>query len=204
MSRDIAEISKCQKKHGGRGPSSFWMQDSDIAFGALHLAPGEIFLDMGCGPGDYAIKAAGIVGPGGRVLAVDASSQMISSFSARVEQEGLANVKVLIADITRPLAIEDKSVDVCFLSTVLHIFDLEQVGEELFKEIRRVLRPTGRMAILECKKEDLPFGPPLEMRLSADEISAIATKMGFTRAGYLDLGYNYLVHFVLASVSYTL
>ena len=55
----------------GRGPSSFWMHDSKTVFGALGLKPGETFLDLGCGPGDYAMAAAKIVGPSGTVIAFD-------------------------------------------------------------------------------------------------------------------------------------
>lgn len=189
------------KHHGGRGPSSFWMHDPDVVFSAMNLSLGETFLDMGCGPGDYAIKAAEIVGSGGKVIAVDTSSAMTGALSARSEQEGLANVMTITADITRPVELDDASVDVCFFSTVLHCFRLEEVGDAVFKEVRRILRTGGRMVVIECKKEALPFGPPLEMRLSADEITAVAARTGFTTAGYRDLGYNYLVQFVLGRES---
>ena len=183
----------CKGHHGGRGASSYWMHDPDIVFGAIRLSPGETFLDMGCGPGDYAIKAAAIVGRSGRVIAVDASPGMIRNVSEKIDQEGRTNIRTMRTDITRPLAIEDSSIDVCFLSTVLHIFQLERCGKSIFNEVRRVLRPNGRMAVIECKKERLPFGPPFEMRLSVNEISEVATASGFIEKGYVDLGYNYIV-----------
>jgi ubiquinone/menaquinone biosynthesis C-methylase UbiE len=197
MNRDIEtkREQECRRHHGGRGPSSFWMHDPDVVFGAIQLSSGETFLDMGCGPGDYAFKAAEIVGQSGRVIAVDASPEMIGHISERTAQENITNVECMIADITEPLAIKDSTVDVCFLSTVLHIFQLEQCGKSIFSEIRRVLKPEGRTVIIECKKERLPFGPPLEMRLSADELSAVATASGFIKKGDVDLGYNYLVLF---------
>lgn len=190
------EESIQRREHGGRGPSSFWMHDPDIVFGELRLVVGETFLDMGCGPGDYSIKAAEMVGQSGKIIAMDASSRMTSALSERALKEGVSNIETMTADITRPLAVGDSSVDVCFLSTVLHIFSLDKVGEPIFEEVRRVLKPKGRMVVIECKKEKLPFGPPLEMRLSADEIAEVAERVGFTRAGYLDLGYSYLVRFI--------
>lgn len=184
-------------RHHGRGPSSYWMHDPHVVFGGFRLSPGETFLDLGCGPGDYAAKAAEIVGPGGKVIAVDASPAMISALAARAEQEGLVNLRTIVADITKPVALDDASVDVCFCSTVFHCFRLEEIGDAVFKEVRRILRTGGRMVVIECKKEALPFGPPLKMRLSAEEITAVAARTGFTTAGYRDLGYNYLVQFVL-------
>ena len=188
---------ECQGHHGGRGPSSFWMHDPDVVFGAIQLSLGETFLDMGCGPGDYAFKAAEIVGQSGRVIAVDASPGMIHRISEKIAQEDIKNIETMVADITKPIAIRDSSIDVCFLSTVLHIFQLEQCGKSIFSEIRRLLKPDGRVAVIECKKERLQFGPPLEMRLSANEISAVATASGFIEKGHVDLGYNYLVHFAM-------
>lgn len=186
----------CKVHRGGRGPSSYWMHDPDIVFGTIQLAQGESFLDLGCGPGDYAIKAAEIVGIKGKVIAVDASPRMIDVLTQEVERESLKNIETMTADITEPMAIGDDRIDVCFLSTVLHIFRLEQVGINLFNEIRRVLKPGGRMAVIECKKEEAPFGPPIEVRLSPDEISAMASRSGFIKKNYVDLGHNYLLHFV--------
>lgn len=185
-----------QRHHGGRGPSSFWMHDSEVVFDTIQLTPGEIFLDMGCGPGDYAIKAAELVGHVGKVIAVDASFEMARCVSERAVQENMDNIETINADISRLTAVEAASVDICFLSTVLHIFPLEQVGESVFTEIRRVLKPGGRIAVIECKKEKMPFGPPLTMRMSAEEISEVASKYGFVEKGYVDLGYNYLICFV--------
>jgi ubiquinone/menaquinone biosynthesis C-methylase UbiE len=184
-----------QRHHGGRGPSSFWMHDPDVVFGAIQLVSGETFLDMGCGPGDYSVKAAELVGHTGKVIAVDASPEILSCVHEKIDQQNIKNIRIMNTDITRPTALEDSSIDVCLLSTVLHIFSLKQIGENVLREIRRVLKPGGKMIIIECKKENLPFGPPLAMRLSAEEISAVASKCGFTEKGYVDLGCNYLVRF---------
>ena len=77
----------------------------------------------------------------------------------------------------------------------LLILTLKKAGERIFTGVGRVLRPQGRVAVLECKKEDKPVGPPMEMRLSPEGISSVAAKAGFEKAGYLDPGYNYLISF---------
>lgn len=87
------------------------------------------------------------------------------------------------------------SVDVCFISTVLHIYKLEEIGTRLFSQIRDPLKPGGRVAILECKKEDAGFGPPVEKRHSPEAICDAVAHLGFREIGLVDLGYNYLIQF---------
>ena len=106
-----------------------------------------------------------------------------------------------MADITDPLPIEDCSIDACLLATVLHIPDVSKGRKRLFNEIRRVLKPNGRLAVLECKKEDMPFGPPLHMRLSQEELETFVPEYGFVKIDSVDLGYNYLIQFALKGES---
>ena len=188
-SRDGAPLPKRQ------GPSSYGMHDAGLVFEFLGLQPGHVFLDAGCGPGDYAFRAAQIVGPKGKVFALDVWQRMIDAVREEAAHRGLDHLETKKTDITRALPLDDKCVDVCLVATVLHILDPESQGAPLFRELHRVLRSTGRLAVINCKKEDQPFGPPLIKRWSPEQTAAIALPAGFTRSGYLDLGYNYLVLF---------
>ena len=178
-----------------RGPSSFWMHDPEVVFAALALKPGDHFLDLGAGPGEYSIYATRRVGESGVVHALEKWDYMVDGLKQEARALGLNNLKPITADITEPLPIKDKSIDVCLLSTMLHIFGLSRIERPLFNEIRRVLKPGGRVAIIECKKEDQKFGPPKHMRLSPEMVEAAITKYGFTKLGLHDLGYNYMVQF---------
>lgn len=150
---------------------------------------------MGCGPGEYSIHAAGMVGNSGVVYALEKWAYMIAGLKEEADDRGIGNIKPITADITDPLPINDQSIDVCFLSTVLHIFKLSKIEKTLFTEIRRILKPGGRVAVIECKKEDRPSGPPKHMRLSPEELEASIIKYGFKKVGLKDLGYNYLIQF---------
>jgi ubiquinone/menaquinone biosynthesis C-methylase UbiE len=183
------------RRHRGRGPSSAWLHDPKMVLGHLPLKPGDVFVDLGCGVGEYTLEAAAAVGPGGRVYALDKSSHLIDNLSQTIDSQALSNVTPLTTDITASLALDDGSVDAVFIATVLHIFDLKRVGPSIFSEVARILRPGGCLAIVECKKEHQPFGPPMHMRNSPDEIEAALVPYGFEKAGYVDLGYNYLIHF---------
>lgn len=177
---------------GGRGPSSFWMQDPDMVFRELDLKEGDTFLDIGCGTGDYAIRAGTEVGRNGTVYATDIQEGLIQGLVSRAQDEGLDNIRAFVNDIQNPLPFEDSCVDICFISTVLHSLDLNQIGPRLLREIQRVLKPGGRLAIIECSKENLTFGPPLHMRISADELEKYLSFYGFVQISNTDLGFNYL------------
>lgn len=179
----------------GRGPSSFWMHDPDVIFGEIGLKGGESFLDMGCGPGDYAIYAAKIVGDEGAIYAIDRWDDMIRSLLQEAGSQGLKNIIGIVSDITTTLPLKDNCVDVCFISTVLHTLDINKAMIPLLDEVRRVLKPTGRLAIIECKKQAAPFGPPIHMCLSLEEVEEIVTPYSFVKIGFTDLGYNYLIQF---------
>ena len=184
-----------ERKGMRRGRSSFWMHDPELVFDALSLKEGDIFLDMGCGPGDYSIRASEILGDSGIVYALDRWQDVIDDLAEKVGSRGLVNVRSIVSDITKRLPVDDKSVDLCLLSTVLHTFDLAYVESPLFDEIHRILKCGGRLAVIECKKEEQQFGPPLSMRLSPEEVERSAIRYGFERVGLVDLGFNYLIMF---------
>lgn len=177
------------------GHGSFWMHDPDLIFRELKLKAGDFFLDMGCGPGDYSILASKIIGNSGIVYALDKWQDLIDNLAEKASLEGIKNIRGMVSDITRPLPLEKSCIDVYFLSTVLHSLDLVKDSNMIFSEIHRVLKPDGRLAIIECKKEEMSFGPPLHMRLSPEELENLIEKYGFEKINLVDLGYNYMIQF---------
>jgi len=171
------------------------MHDPELVFDALSLKGGDSFLDMGCGPGDYSVRASEIVGDSGSVYSLDRRQDVIDDLAEKAGSRGLRNIRAIVSDITEHLPVDDESVDLCFISTVLHSLDLADVEASLFGEIHRVLRCGGRLAVIECKKEEQQFGPPLSMRLSPEEIESSAIRYGFEKVDLVDLGYNYMIIF---------
>jgi ubiquinone/menaquinone biosynthesis C-methylase UbiE len=172
------------------------MVDPEVVFGALALKPGDRFLDLGCGAGDYSLYAAGLVGRSGKVYALDLWEALLDSLNQEAALKCLANIETRICDISNNLDFKDGSIDVCFLSAVVHTLDLNKTGERFFGEIRRVLRGGGKLSVIECKKEQSAFGPPLAVRLSAEDLEGHITRCGFEKRDYIDLGYNYLIQFI--------
>ena len=191
---------RSEHEHGGierqkQGVSSFALHDSELAFRELKLKKGDSFLDIGCGPGDYSVRASKIVGSSGTVYALDRWKELIDKLKERADSQGLKNIRALVSDITCSLPVEDSSIDVCFIATVLHGFDFARDGQTLFSEIRRVLKPDGRVAVVEFKKEETGFGPPIDIRLSPKDVEELLTPCGFQKRGVTDLGCSYMIQF---------
>ncbi len=179
----------------GYGPSSFRMQAPEIVFGHLPLKPGTLFVDAGCGAGEYSLHAARILGAHGRVIALDTVEPSVRQLNELDHEEGAAPITAHVCDITQRIPVETGSADVILLSTVLHIKSVRDRAEAMFTEFRRALRPEGTLAVLECKKEQANFGPPLHSRLSCDDVEALASPCGFLKQSELMLRKTYLACF---------
>lgn len=196
------KIIKCHGNHKvkknysrGKGPSSFKMHDSEMVFAKLNLKSGNTFLDLGCGAGDYSLYAAKVLGANGKVYALDIWDNIIEGVKQQAEKKELKNIQANVADIYMPLELDSESFDVCLLATVLHADNVIEKSIGLFQEIKRVLKPEGRLTIIECKKEESFFGPPLKYRVSPKELVEALSKIGFKKIDYIDLGYNYMLVF---------
>jgi SAM-dependent methyltransferase len=190
----IFKGNRCKGNKNRFGPSSFFIQDPTIIFDKMNLQEGQIFLDLGCGAGDYAIEASKIIGNEGIVYAFDISEMIINNFTIRHKAMGIENIKSTAVDITGILPIKDNHIDICFMSTVLHTINLEE-KKDMFKEVNRVLKQKGKLIIIECKKDNQSFGPPMHVRISPDEMKSIVSQYGFDKIDFVDLGFNYMMIF---------
>lgn len=184
-----------QQRGHRRGPSSYHMHDADVVFEQLNIKKGDSFLDLGCGAGDYSIQAAKMVGESGVVYALDIWEEVLDGLSDRAVTNGYKNIKTKVSDIKDKISVDDNSIDICFIATVLHSLNLIEDAERMFGEIQRILKSDGRMVIIECKKTNASFGPPLNCRISPEELDQIVKPYGFEKNSYVDLGYNYMISF---------
>ena len=142
---------------------------------SLGIKAGDAVADIGCGPGFFTIPAAELVGPAGKVYAADVQSDMIAAIMMRVFETGLRNIEILKASET-DVALPAGGIDLILLAFMLH--ELGQRSCYLYR-LRRALRPNGRMALLEWEKTPTPTGPPLDARLTPEDLLADARAAGF-------------------------
>ncbi len=92
----------------------------------------------------------------------------------------------------------DGKIDVCFMATVLHDLLRDDSGEKVLHEINRVLKPGGRLSIIEFKKVEDGPGPPQGVRLSPEETEKVVVPFGFTKDRLIELG---PFHYMLIALS---
>ena len=159
----------------------------DIVLGKIGLNREMVFADLGCGTGYFAVSAAMRVK---KVYALDIQQEMLDILRGKIEKQKLTNIETILSGESS-IPLPDCSVDVLFMANVFH--ELED-RESILKEVKRILARGGRMVIVDWKKVKMDFGPPVEVRLAAEEV--ISACRGFRLLERSDAGpYNYFLIF---------
>ncbi len=149
-------------------------QRPDQVIAALALRPGEVIADIGSGSGYFTLRLAKSVGETGRVYGVDVDPSMVRYLNRRVRAAGLRNVHVLLAEPDDPLLPEP--VDRFLIVDTWH--HIENPAGYLDR-IRASLEPGGQVIVIDFKKQDLPVGPPPEMKVAREDLIAQMSAGGF-------------------------
>lgn len=171
-------------------------QDPDPILASIGLAPGDTFIDIGCGEGYFAVPAAKAVGPAGRVCGIDISPEALARLKRKADLEGIANIRYHAGAAEESILCRVCG-DIAFFGISLHDFyDQSRV----LANAREMLKPgTGRLANLDWKKEPMEHGPPLKKRFSEEYAAELIEKAGFSVCSIAESGpYHYLI---IATVS---
>ena len=180
-----AEIADYERRaaheHHHRGKSSENLLDKEAILRALRIEPGQKVLDAGCGNGYMSKEFSKRVGGAGSVCALDPDEIGIARLRA---ETGGTNIVAMLGDITVKTSLPAFTFDLIYLSTVVHGFSPEQFsGFET--EVKRLLSSQGRLAIVEIVKRETPFGPPLDRRMSPEELRR---SLGLVPLATVDVG----------------
>jgi ubiquinone/menaquinone biosynthesis C-methylase UbiE len=134
-----------------------------------NLRPGETVVDLGCGGGLDVLLAAPKVGPTGKAIGIDMTPEMLDRARANAAKLNLTNVAFHLATIDK-LPLPDRSVD-CVISNC--VINLAPDKSAVFREIFRVLKPGGRLAV-----SDIALKKPLPMEIAADVMAYVGCIAG--------------------------
>jgi len=175
-------------EHSHRGKTTESFLDKDAVLFALAIKPGQTVLDAGCGNGYMSREFSRLVGSGGTVYALDVDDDGIAALGAVTAG---TNIVAIVGDITGNTGLPASFIDLIYLSNVVHGFSSGQIPGFL-EETGRLLSPGGKLAIVEIVKRPTPFGPPMERRLSPEDLQRL---LGLVPLSTCDSGEYFYVQF---------
>jgi arsenite methyltransferase len=134
-----------------------------------NLRPGEVVVDLGSGGGLDVFLAAQKVGPAGKAIGIDMTPEMIELAKKNAAKSGTTNVEFHLASIDR-LPLPDGTVDVVISNCVIN---LAPDKSAVFREIARVLKPGGRLAV-----SDIALKQPLPDEIAKDVMAYVGCISG--------------------------
>ena len=153
-----------------------------------HLKAGEVVVDLGSGGGLDVFLASKMVGPEGRAIGIDMTPEMIDRATTNAQNAGYTNVEFHLSTIDR-IPLPDASVD-CVISNC--VLNLAPDKPAVFREIARVLKPGGRVAVSDIAlKHALPEAVAESMAAYVGCIAG-AIKIEEYRNGLLEAGFEHV------------
>lgn len=155
-----------------------------LEFGFL---PGHKVADMGTGAGHYALALSEVLGPTGKVFAIDVNTEMLVRLKNEAVRRSIENVEVILGDIEEVggTKLRDAIADGAVFSNIFFQLDDPKSAVE---EVKRILRPGGRVCVVEWA--DLNF---LSEALEKHKKQAVPEKDA--RQFFSAAGFNFLRKF---------
>jgi ubiquinone/menaquinone biosynthesis C-methylase UbiE len=113
------------------------------------IKTGDAVLDYGCGTGSYTFIVSKIVGPKGRVVAVDIHPLAITHIKNAIENRDIKNIEPVLTDCDTGL--DDDSIDVILLFDIFHMF---RDPNRNLREMARVLKKDGTLSFSDHHLDD--------------------------------------------------
>jgi ubiquinone/menaquinone biosynthesis C-methylase UbiE len=151
----------------------------------IGLQEKDVVCDIGAGSGIFTIPAAMMTGK--TVYALEISAEMLSIIEDKMKQEALENIELVKVDNSH-FDVEGHSIDLALMVTVLHEIEEKNV---FLQEVKRLMKASGKIAVIEFHKRETPMGPPVSHRMGKEEVKETLHNIGFVVQNDLDLGDNY-------------
>jgi len=149
----------------------------DLVVQAMNLKDGDVVAEIGSGSGFFARRLARAVGPSGKVYANDIQPEMLDKLRELAAAEKITNIVPVLGTET-DTNLPQGQMDWILLVDVYHEF---QKPQEMLAKIRRALKPNGRVALVEYRKEgDTASHIASAHKMSVEQVLAEWEPAGFT------------------------
>ena len=151
----------------------------------IGLTEDSVLCDIGAGTGVFALPAAALTH--GTVYAIDISDDMLAIIARKAAQAGISNIQcVKVTDAG--FGVAPGTADIVLMCSMLHgMPDMPQ----FIKDAAALLKPGGRLAIIEFHYHETPMGPPVSRRILPADLDAMAAAAGLCPADSFILGENF-------------
>lgn len=152
-----------------------WQKPEEV-IAALGPVKGLKVMDIGCGTGYFSFR---LQQAGANVIAADVDERFLAYVDSVRVARGIAekNLQTRKLQPNDP-GVEKREIDVAFIvNTYHHIED----RKAYFTKLKKGMKSTGYLVIIDFFKKDMPMGPPTSMKLSAEEIIRELSQAGFTK-----------------------
>jgi ubiquinone/menaquinone biosynthesis C-methylase UbiE len=160
------------------GPARVASLKIDDVVAAMKLQPGQIVADIGAGSGLLSVPVAKVVGPKGRVYAVEIDKGFFPAIMKRAADAGIANVQTVLGEFTDP-KLPVRNVDVAFFHDVLH--HVQDRGPYL-QTLAGYLKPGGRIVVVDFEGGKGPHASQPELQVSREQLAAMMKAAGLTQS----------------------
>lgn len=133
--------------------------------------------DLGCGKGYFTLTAAQLVGGRGQVYAIDILKSCLETIRNEAMHHQLLNIKTVWSNLEIVGATKIPNEHIDFLCIVHSLYQSHQ-RRNFLKEANRLLKPGGKILIVDWKELDTPFGPPVTQRIGQKEIDTLMSEFG--------------------------
>jgi len=137
-------------------------------------------LDVGCGIGYFTVPASVLL-KNNKVIGIDIVPEILDF--AKGKAEGINNIEFKISE-EYVFPIQSDSIKYVLISNVIH--EVEDVAR-YFDEVKRVLKDDGYFLIIDWAKTKMDVGPPIQDRISVDEMMQLCSSAGFKAIETIDV-----------------
>lgn len=150
-------------------------ENPEGALDAIGIKQGMVVADIGAGTGYFSLRIAKRVGASGKVYAEDIQPEMLRRLRQNATDQKLSNIQTVLGSDTDP-KLPLNALDLIIMVDVYH--ELSQ-PQRMLRKMRESLKPSGRIVLLEYRKEDpsIPIRP--EHKMSVQEVKLELEAEGF-------------------------